>query len=114
VSNAFSKSKKAQNNFFFLLFKISKNENNVKILSVVEYDFLNPNWFSSNKKTSENTRSLSFKIAVNSLPRQLRIVIARKFCDLKDSLYSYIGLILPISQLSVKKPVSKIKLNIFS
>jgi hypothetical protein len=48
------------------------------------------------------------------LPRQLRIVIARKFCDLKDSLYSYIGLILPISQLSVKKPVSKIKLNIFS
>jgi hypothetical protein len=38
-----------QNNFFFLLFKISKNENNVKILYVVEYDFLNPNWFSSNK-----------------------------------------------------------------
>ena len=30
VSNAFSKSTKAPNNFFFLLFKISKNENNVK------------------------------------------------------------------------------------
>ena len=76
VSNAFSKSTKAQNNFFFLLFKISKNENNVKILSVVDYDFLNPNWFSSNKKTSfENTRSLSSRIAVNSLPRQLIIVI---------------------------------------
>ena len=40
---------KAQNNFFFLLFKISRNGNNIKILSVVEYDFLNPNWFSSNK-----------------------------------------------------------------
>jgi hypothetical protein len=80
VSNAFSKSTKVQNNFFFLLFKISKNENNVKILSIVEYDFLNPNWFSSSKKTSsKNTRSLSFKIAVNSLPRQLRIVIGRKF-----------------------------------
>ena len=38
VSNAFSKSTKAQNNFFFILFKISKNENNVKLLSVVEYD----------------------------------------------------------------------------
>jgi hypothetical protein len=77
---AFSKSTKAQNNFFFLLFKISKNENNVKILSVVEYDFLNPNWFSSNQKTSsENTCSLSFKIAVNSLPRQLRMVIGQKF-----------------------------------
>ena len=68
VPSAFLKSTKAQNNFFFLLFKISKNKNNVNILSVVEYDFLNPNWFSSNKKTSsENTRSLSFKIAVNSL-----------------------------------------------
>jgi hypothetical protein len=56
----------------------------VKILSVVEYDFLNPNWFSSNKKTSsENTRSLSFKIAVNSLPRQLRMVIGRKFLGSK-------------------------------
>ena len=66
--------------FYFLLFKISKNENNVKILSIVEYDFLNPNWFSSSKKTSsKNTRSLSFKIAVNSLPRQLSIVIGRKF-----------------------------------
>jgi hypothetical protein len=29
-----------------------KNENNAKILSVVEYDFLNPNWFSSKKKIS--------------------------------------------------------------
>jgi hypothetical protein len=78
VSNASSKSTKAQNNFLFLLFKISKNENNVNILFVVEYDLLNPNWFSSSKKTSsENTRSLSFKIAVNSLPRQLRIAIGR-------------------------------------
>ena len=49
VANAFLKSTKAQNNFFFLLFKISRNGNNVKILSVVEYDFLSPNWFSSNK-----------------------------------------------------------------
>jgi hypothetical protein len=116
VSNAFSKSTNAQNNFFFLLFKISKNENNVKILSVVEYDFLNPNWFSSNKKTSsENTRSLSFKIAVNILPRQLRMVIGRKFLGSKGlPLFLYIGLILPISQISGKKPVSKIKLNIFS
>ena len=110
VSNAFSKSTNAQNNFFFLLFKISKNENNVKILSVVEYDFLNPNWFSSNKKTSsENTRNLSFKIAVNSLPRQLSMVIGRKFLGSKGlPLFLYIGLILPISQISGKKPVSKI------
>jgi hypothetical protein len=62
------------NEYIKLLFKISKNENNVEILSVVEYDFLNPNWFSSNKKTSsDNTRSLSFKTALNSLPRQLRM-----------------------------------------
>ena len=33
VSNAFSKSTNAQNNFFFLLFIISESENNVKILS---------------------------------------------------------------------------------
>jgi hypothetical protein len=118
MSYAFSKSTKTKNYFFFLLFKISKNENNVKILSVVEYDFLNPNWFSSNRKTSsENTRSLSFKIAVNSLPRQLRMVIGRKFLGSKGLplfLYRYIGLILPISQISGKNPVSKIKLNIFS
>ena len=87
-----------------------KNENNVKILSVVEYDFLNPNWFSSNKKTSsENTRSLSFKIAVNNLPRQLRLVIGRKFLGSKGlPLFLYIGLILHISQISGEKPVSKI------
>ena len=116
MSNAFSKSTKAQNNFFFLLFKISKNENNVKILSVVEYDFLNPNWFSSNKKTSsENTSSLSFKIAISSLPRQLRIVIGRKFLGSKGfPLFLYIGLILPINQISGENPVAKIKLNIFS
>ena len=83
VSNAISKSTNAQNNFFFLLFKISKNENNVKILSVVEYDFLNPNWFSSSKKTSsENTR---------------RMVIGRKFLGSKGlPLFLYIGLILPV------------------
>jgi hypothetical protein len=35
VSNCIE-DKKAQNSFFFFLFKISKNENNVKKLSVVE------------------------------------------------------------------------------
>jgi hypothetical protein len=75
VSNAFSKSTNAQNNFFFLLFKISKNENKVKILSVVEYDFLNPNWFSSNKKTSsENTRSRKKYFLVSRNSKTIKLV----------------------------------------
>jgi hypothetical protein len=45
---------------------------------------------------------LSFKIAVNSLPRQLRMVIGRKFLGSKGlPLFLYIGLILPISQISL-------------
>jgi hypothetical protein len=57
--------------FLFLLFKISKNENKVKILSVVEYDFLNPNWFSSNKKTSsENTQSAYFSCDIGVRQRE--------------------------------------------
>jgi hypothetical protein len=40
-------------------------------------------------------RSLSFKIAANSLPRQLRMVIGRKFLGSKGlPLFLYIGLIL--------------------
>lgn len=74
------------------------------MLSVLEYDFLISNWFSCNKKaSSENCHSLSFKIAVNSLPRQPGIVIRRKLSGSKGfPLLLYIGLILPIS---VKTPV---------
>jgi hypothetical protein len=63
----------------------------------LQYDFLSPNWFSSNKKnSSENTSSLSFKIAISGLPRELRIVIGRKFLGSKGfPLFLYIGLILP-------------------
>jgi hypothetical protein len=61
------------------------------------------------KTSSENTSSLSFKIAISGLPRELRIVIGRKFLGSKGfPLFLYIGLILPISQISGKKPVSKI------
>jgi hypothetical protein len=66
------------------------------------------------KTSSENTRSLSFKIAANSLPRQLRMVIGRKFLGSKGlPLFLYIGLIPPISQISGKKPVSKKRRNYF-
>jgi hypothetical protein len=42
-------------------------------------------------------------------------LIGRKFLGSKGlPLFLYIGLILPISQISGRKPVSKIKLNIFS
>jgi hypothetical protein len=54
-------------------------------------------------KNNKATRSLSFKIAVNNLPRQLRLVIGRKFLGSKGlPLFLYIGLILPISQISGK------------
>jgi hypothetical protein len=67
VSSAFSKSTKAQNDFFFLFFKIKKKRMNYK--SVVEYPDRNPHWFSLiNKISSENSDSLAFKTAVNSLP----------------------------------------------
>jgi hypothetical protein len=65
--------------------------------------------------SSEKRHNLSFNIAVNNLPRQLRIVIGRKFFGSSGlPLFLYIGFILPTSQMSGITPELKIALNIFS
>ena len=80
VSNAFAKSTSAQCNFFFLFFKILKREWRINKLSKVEYPFRNPLWFShSTRNSSEYCVSLSLKIEVNTLPKQLKTVIGLKF-----------------------------------
>ena len=77
LSNAFSKSTKAQSNFLFLLLRHSKKEYRINILPIVE--LRNPHWLSLNTLNSyENVFSLSFNIDVKSLPRQLNMVIGRK------------------------------------
>jgi hypothetical protein len=53
VSNAFSKSTKAQNNFFCLLFKISKNENKNDLQSFLEKENL-PGLKTISEKIEEN------------------------------------------------------------
>ena len=47
---------------------------------------------------SENSSSLSFEIAVNSLPRQLRILIKRKFLDYRYMYISDMQIWLPFKQ----------------
>ena len=80
VSNAFAKSTSAQCNFFFLFFKILKREWRINKLSKIEYPFRNPFWFShSTRNSSEYCVSLSLKIEVNTLPKQLKTVIGLKF-----------------------------------
>jgi hypothetical protein len=55
----FQFSTKAQNNFFFLFFKISKKRTNIQ--SVVEYPDRNPHWFSLiNNISSKNSDNLVY------------------------------------------------------
>ena len=80
VSNSFAKSTNTRYNFFFLFFKILKREWRINKLPKVEYLFRNPIWFShSTRNSSEYCVSLSPKIEVNNLPKQLKTVIDVQF-----------------------------------
>ena len=102
VSKAFSNSIKAQNSFLLFAIRISKKEKSVNKLSVVEYDFLNPIWFPYRILfLFEKVYCLSFKIAVKSFPRQLRIVIGLQLFGFNGSpMFLKIGYMFQISRRS--------------
>jgi hypothetical protein len=77
---AFSKSINAQKSFFFFNFSSSKRPYITKVLSRVEYFFLKPVWFSFKRRnSSEKVFNLLFNTDVNNFPKQLKMVIGRKF-----------------------------------
>jgi hypothetical protein len=72
-------------------------------------------WKILNRGREKKQPDIPMEDLFNLFTNLLRMVIGRKFLGSKGlPLFLYIGLILPISQISGKKPVSKIKLNIFS
>ena len=79
MSNAFLNSTNVQYSFLPNEKYNSIRECKTNRLSIVEYPFLKPAWFSEMTFNSlENKLSLVFKIQVNNFPRQLIRVIARK------------------------------------
>jgi hypothetical protein len=78
----------------FYFFKISKNENNVKMLSVVEYDFLYPNWLQSflEKENLPGLTTISEKIEEN-LNIYLKLFLVSLLYHKKSKLiYNYYNL----------------------
>ena len=84
-----------------------------KMLSSIVYFFLNPVGFSFKRKTSsEKVFNLLFITNVHNLPKQLKIVIGRKFLgSIVVPLFLYNGTMLPASQVSGIIPDLKIILN---
>jgi hypothetical protein len=76
----FRQSINAQKSFFFFNFSSSKRPYITKVLSRVEYFFLKPVWFSFKRRnSSEKVFNLLFNTDVNNFPKQLKMVIGRKF-----------------------------------